>query len=313
MTAQRFAVRLAGVLLLGLYSTGSVADLASAIAKCNATVVSGDDPGEILIRDSCPDLIEDIESSQWRETLPLGWQEVLSIAQLSQLGYFESYYGQRPSAEALSLLALDEIVLGLGDATEVIDNKLFWEMFVDWFNDLLSGKPGQTAGRFSEWLSNIEISSLAVEIAFWSLSALVVAAAVVVVVMEIRAARGSLPARVLKIGRSAGRAGPGVDDQALTVADIGNAALDDRPSLLLRLILQRLESLGKIPYEPARTHREASCAASVLGSDSLHVVSRVSEFAERSRFSRGKNQPHEIEALVSAGIILVGNLTSGQA
>ena len=313
MIVQRSAALLVGALLLCLPFSDSIADLATAIGECNATVASVEDSSQIAVGDSCPDLIEEIESSQWRETLAPGWQEEFSFSQLSEFEYFAFYYDQRPLVGSeLSLLSLDEIVLGLGDA-EVIDNKSLWERFVDWFNGLQSDKSDQAPGWLTEWLSNVEVSSLAIEIIFWSLSALIVAAAIGIIVTEIRTARDSLPRNVPKTRNSAGRADLVVDDRLLTLEDVNSAALDDKPSLLLRLVLQRLESLGEIPYNPARTHREVRRAASVLGSDGLHVVSRISESAERIRFSCEKNRPQQIDEVVSAGITLVGNLKPRQA
>ena len=313
MIVHRSAAPLVGALLLLLPFSDSVADLATAIRECNATVVNVEDASQILVGHSCPGLIEEIESSQWRETLAPGWQEGFSFAQLSEFEYFASYYDQGSFAGSeLSLLSLDEIVRSLGKA-EVIDNKSLWEQFVDWFSGLQSDKSDQTPGWLTEWLSNVELSSLAIEIVFWSLSALVVAAAIGIIVTEIKAARDSLPTTVPKTRNSTGRAELTVNDRLLTLEDVNSAALDDKPSLLLRLVLQRLESLGEIPYNPARTHREVSRAAIVLGSDGLHVVSRVSESAERIRFSCEKNRPQEIDEVVSAGIALVGNLKPRQA
>lgn len=313
MIVHRSAALLLGALLVFLPFSDSVADLASAIRECNATVVGVEEPSQILVGDSCPGLIEKIESSQWRETLAPGWQEEFSFTQLSEFEYFASYYDQQSFAGGeLSLMSLDEIVLSLGDA-EVMANKSLWERFVDWFNGLQSDKSDQLPGWLTEWLSNVEVSSLAIEITFWSLSALVVAAAIGIIVTEIRAARDSLPTNVPTTRNSTGSAELAVDDRPLTLEDVHIAALDDKPSLVLRLVLQRLELLGQIPYNPARTHREVRRAARVLGSDGLHVVSRVSESAERIRFSGEKNRRQEVDEVVSAGITLLGNLKPEQA
>jgi len=314
VTVRLYAAQLLWTSLLCAFFTDAAADLGFAIAACDSTVVRGEDSSQILIGESCPDLVEEIESSPWAETLSPDWREALSHAELSQLEYFVSYYDRRSFARReLSLSSLDEIVRGLGDAAEIINDKSLWERFVDWFDELLSDKSDDAPGWFSEWLSNVEVSSLTIKIVFWIMSALLVAAAIGVIVMEIRAARSSLPANRLRNKASRGDTGIGVGDRLLTLYDLDNAALDDKPSILLRLVLQRLEFLGVIPYDPARTHREVERAASALGSDGQEVVTRVSESAERIRFSRDENRPQEIGEVVTAGTALLGKLKPGPA
>lgn len=314
MTAYRFAAQLVCAFILCASFTDSVADLEAAIGKCNANAASDEDSSQTLISDDCPDLIVEIESSQWGETLAPGWQEEFTYSELAQFEYFVSYYGQRLSERTeLSQSSLDAIVLGLNDSADVTNNKSLWDRIVDWFNELLSDKTDYSPGWLSEWFSNVEVSSLAIEIVFWTLSALVVAAAISIIVTEIRAARISSPANELKSKKSSGGAGIGVDNHVLTLKDVDNADLDEKPSLLLRLVLQRLESLGAIAYNPARTHRDVMLATSVLGNDGSEVISRVSESAEQIRFSNEKNQPQETAEVVSAGIKLLGTLQPSQA
>lgn len=314
MIARTFAAQAACALLLSASFTNSIADVASAIVDCDATVVDEEASSPALVGDRCPDLIREIESSQWREMLAPDWRDGFSHAEYSQLEYFVSYYAERSSAGGdISLSSLDEIVLGLDHNAQEINDESLWERLINWLSDLLSDNTDYSPGWLSEWLSNIQVSTLAIEIIFWVLSALVFAAAVAVIVMEIRAARVSLPEDDLKNEESQRGAGIGVDDRILTLEDVDNAALEDKPSVLLRLVLQRLVDLGVVAHCPARTHREASGAVSELENDGAEVISRVSESAERIRFSGEKNRPQEVGEVVSAGITLLNKLKPEQA
>jgi len=308
------ATRLACAVFLCLSLTNSSADLASAKAACNAAVVSEEDSGNHFIVDDCPSLIVEIESSQWQEMLAPGWREELSYREFSQLEYFVSYYSQPASADGdISLSSLDEIVTGLGIDDQEVDSESLWDRIINWFNDLLSEETDYGPGWLSEWLSNIWVSTSTIEVIFWTLSALIIVAAVSVIVREVRAARGSMPASVLKSKAFRHAGGIQVDERLLTIKDVDNAALNDKPSVLLRLLLQRLEVLGVVAHRPARTHRDVRNAAGELGNDGVDIISSVSESAERSRFSDEKNQAQEIGEVVSVGITLLDELKPERA
>ncbi|MGB5166502.1 MAG: hypothetical protein WBN61_14665 [Woeseiaceae bacterium] len=313
MIARTFAAQAACALLLSASFTNSVADVASAVADCRAAIVDEDISSPHLIDDRCPDLIREIEASPWREILGPDWQEGFSYSALSQLEFFVSYYAGRSSADGgISLSPLDEIVLGLDENAQEKDDESLWERLVNWVSDLLSDNTDNNPEWLSDWLSNFQLSKSVIVVLFWLLSALVIIAAVIVIVTEIRAARMS-PGKDDQGNKDSRRAVRiGVEDRILTLADLDKAAPEDKPSILLRLVLQRLEVLGIVAHSPARTHREASGAVTELGSDGAALVSRVSESAERIRFSDDKNQPQEIGEVVSAGIALLERLKPEQ-
>ena len=314
MIVRTLAAQLVCALFLCLSFTCSNADLASAIVECNAAVVSEEDSGNHLISDDCPGLIVEIESGQWQEMLAPGWREELSYREFSQLEYFVSYYSQQASADGdISLSSLDEIVAGLGIDDQQVDSESLWDRIINWFSDLLSEETDYGPGWLSEWLSNIQVSTSAIEVMFWTLSALIVVAAVAVIVREVRAVRGSMPASVLRSKEFGHVGGIEVNDQLLTLKDVDNAALNDKPSVLLRLLLQQLEVLGVVAHSPARTHRDVRSAAGELGNDGVDIISRVSESAERIRFSDEKNRPQEIGEVVSVGITLLNELKPEQS
>lgn len=309
MIGRTLAAQLACAIFLCLSLTNSSADLASAIGECSAAAVSEEDSGNHLIGEDCPDLIVELESNQWQEMLAPGWRDELSYRELSQLEYFVSYYSQQASARGeISLSSLDEIVTDLGIHDRRMDSESLWDRFLNWFGDLIAKETDYKSGWLSEWLSNIELSTSAIEVMFWTLSALIVGTAVAIIVREVRAIRGSMPASAVRNKESGQAGGIQVDDRPLTLQDVHNASLNDKTSILLRLLLQQLEVLGVVAHSAARTHRDVRSAAAELGDGGVAIISRVSESAERTRFSDEKNQPQEIDEVVLAGTSLLNEL-----
>jgi hypothetical protein len=312
--ARLVATQLACAFLLCLAFSNSCADLASALASCGEGAASDDNSSAVLISSACPDLVAEIEASQWQELLAPGWQEQMSSRDLPELDFFVSFYSDRASAdEVMSLASLDPIVAGLGGDAQQEDSESLWERFINWFGDLLSGGTEYSPNWLSEWLSNIEVSATLIEVVFWVSSALIIVAAVVVIVREVRAARGGRPAGSFKDAQSGQIDDVRIDGRPLTLADLENASRSDKPSILLRLLLQQLEAVGLATHSPARTHRDVRAMAEQIGRGQVDIIARVSESAERIRFGDEEQPSPEIGEVVSAGITVLDELKAARA
>lgn len=313
MIRRTTAAQLVCAAWLCLIFNNSSADLASSIIECDAIVNSDDDATFTLVTDDCPGVVGEIASSSWGASMVPGWRDELSYWELSELGYFESYYSEPVStATGISLDTLDEIVAGLGADIEQVDKESLWERFFSWLRELLFDESPDRSGWFSEWLSKVQLPTSAIKIIFWVLSGITVIAAVVVIVREVRTARKAVPAGSAKSEKVRGVTRAHAAARDLTLKDVDDANLFDKPSVLVRLFLQRMEKLGLASINSACTHREAWKVAKTLEIKGVGAFLRVSESAERIRFGEESNRPPEIDDVVSDGIALINNLETRQ-
>lgn len=309
MIAREIAAQLVCALCFCLSCTIANADLSSAIAACESRVTDENDGSFDRLADVCPDLVAEIQSSRWNGVLGPAWRDELSYWELSQLAFFDSYYQQQVAASTdLPLAALDDIVASLNKKVQQAESVSLWDRFVEWLKGLFNEGTAYSPDWLSDWLSKIRVPGSAVEAIFWLLCVIIVVAAIVVVAREIKATRRASASGEAAREQRRPVASAFFGDRELTLQDVDTAGFYDKPSLLLRLILQRLEKLGVLTNRPAYTHREAHRAASLLPSGDAKIVSRVSESAERIRFGAAERREDETRQVVAAGITLFKNL-----
>lgn len=311
MTASGAGLRALAAIGLFALAPAVSADVAQAIADCRAAVAPDEEREFDLVAANCPQLLDIIEDSNWSAAMPPDWQDTLTVYELDGLGWFDTLYDGRAGGNAPAAGALDRIVEELGDQASPPDARSLWERFTDWLRELGGEREPEAPGWLSRWLSEVDIPTRAIEITFWVLTAIIIVAAIAVVVIEVRASRGA-SGRFEQRAADAGGDGPFARPPP-TVQDLERAAAEDQPSILLELLLDKLERRGMAQRRPSITHREVRGIAANLHDEDGRALAAVSSSAERIRFGGGLTDTERLGTVVAAGIALLGRLEPGPA
>jgi hypothetical protein len=309
VTRQVPNVILAALLLL----TGSpaAADLSSTIETC---VLGMNDEGYqfTAIADACPEAIALVEDYRLAGSLGEDWRQWLTYWQAEQLAYFESYYDQQPAeVRLMNPAALDDIVDRLDNPEVTPERQSLWERFNEWLRETFRDEENEIPAWLGEWLSDFRVPQSILEKLFWAIAVMIVIASLVVIAIEVRAARtGIRPARPRSPAAAQAHAARGY--RTLTLKDLERAALQDKPGIMLQLVMQRMENLGLVPRRPACTHRELAIESAGLGEKGRQTVQAISVSAERVRYGGQTPQATEVDELVHSGVSLLKNMESGQ-
>jgi hypothetical protein len=127
-----------------------------------------------------------------------------------------------------------------------------------------------------------------------------------VIINEVRVARKGRRKR-----ERAGAAGASaVFDDALAVRslDLDAAARNERPSILLKMLVATLVKTGRLQAERSLTHRELIGRAKFDDSSQRESFRRVAQLAERVVYG-GDEAPAELDEVVQAGRALHSQLS----
>jgi hypothetical protein len=131
----------------------------------------------------------------------------------------------------------------------------WWQRLRSWLQRLLTPREGGASSWFTNWLERLSPGELLREIVVWTVMGLIVVAAIVVLVREVRASG------LRWTGLS--RRGSGQLQSAGSRAAAGEAAVEwrqlelaQRPAALFRHIAAQLSAAGRLPPPRGYTHRE---------------------------------------------------------
>jgi hypothetical protein len=92
------------------------------------------------------------------------------------------------------------------------------------------------------------------------------------------------------------------------VLDIDAAALSERPSIVLRMLVATLVKTGRLQAERSLTHRELIKRVKLDDSGQRESFSRVAQLAERIVYGGNDAPADELDAVVQAGRALNAQL-----
>ncbi|MDJ0938712.1 MAG: DUF4129 domain-containing protein [Woeseiaceae bacterium] len=299
------AARLVTLSLLTLFSASALADVSTQIAAC---AEGKDDEWQFdAVADACPEVLAIVDAHPLADTMPANWSEALTPFKTTQLDFFDAYYvDSGPDTGIIGTASLDAIVDELDNPSRVEEEKSAWQRFTDWLKEIFGDDEGETPQWLDEWLSKIKIPQTALQYTFYVLAVLIIIGAIAVIVIEIRAARSSYAReRAAQAGMGGyGAAGPVM----LTLADLDAAELRDKPTIMLRLIVQRLEALAMLTHQPAATHRELALTPAGLAEEQRASLVVVSRSAERARYGGGVPKADEVDEALRQGSSLLERL-----
>ncbi|MEP7246569.1 MAG: DUF4129 domain-containing protein [Gammaproteobacteria bacterium] len=286
-------------------------DALAAIDVCTARLDAQLDVGYGRIAARCPELAPALERSGWAAWLPQGWKESrndLSVGSLQELrAVVQRELATRPGSKAPRVERLHEILTGLGDTAQQRSGA--WARFKKWLRSIFERDREQPDDSWlRHMISRIGISGAATEIITYIALGAMVALAGFVVFNELRVA-GLLGRRRNERNRNA--AADALEVRARPKwSDIENAALSDKPRLLLELIAAKLTDLNRLPPAGALTPRELANAADLRDEADRRRLSDIALAAESARYAEGGVEPSTVEAAVGYGRELLAALES---
>ena len=257
----------------------------------------------------CPELPRRLADSGWSAWMPRDWQSPgndLSAASLRELrASVTRELATRTVIPQLSVDTLRPILAELGEQDRKRESP--WHRFQAWLRDLLDQRDNESSdGWVARSLSRLAQSDGLARVISWLCLAFVVVIAIGVVLNELRIAG------VLRRVRSA-RSGRNIRDvhepepRVLQWSDVQGARIEDRPRLLLELIVSRLVTEGKLPPADGLTVRELVRSAALGNGPDGELLLEVALAAERIRYSAEQASADSILQLMERGRLLLGS------
>lgn len=248
---------------------------------------------------ACPQLQDALRSLGLTQTLYDGWRERLNRDALKDLADLtQGYSGSKPE-KSPDVAALPGILEALArEQTPVAIS--WWDAFKAWF--------AQHSGALSwldRWLDRIGESTTLFRAIAYSLVALVLAAALAVIVNEVRANGAGRRERMrAAAARESDLAMGGEDSPALEPA-----ALADKLMALLRDLVGRLMQTRRLDKERSLTHRELVARSAFDDESQRAVFAAVAGTAESIVYGQHGATPELLNRVLSDGRALLARLS----
>lgn len=287
---------------------------AEIVAKCSESADS-DAIGLQELEALCPGLEHAL--------VELGYAPFISESQLDQLNVYSlvdlqrlaARYREPPAGEfsEIEIATLKPILQSLQQAAQRGERPLtLLERFKQWLRSVFDKPQSDSESWLSRWLENVEVSEAVSRAIVYGLVILVIVLALAVLVNELRAA-GLLRRRPRAGKRGEIEADAAPDATTMTLADLDRVAPNDRPSVLLRMLVATLVKTGRLRAERSLTHRELGLRAGFDETAQRECFQRVAALGERVIYGDGRVQDDEVETVVQAGRILNQQLAAPHA
>jgi hypothetical protein len=284
--------------LVGMASAG--AEPGDQLRACAAKFAAAEAHTKKL-EELCPQLEESLNALALTGLLDADARKNLTPAAINDLVDLSvQYAAARPSAapDTGSLPAIAEQVNGKKPSAAVT----WWDRFKSWMRNWLSGHAGAGNGWFDEWLRQLSKSTALLTAILYICMAIVVAAALFVVFVELRAAgllrRGALRAKAAEPG----------DLRVSALFESKPQAARDGIAQLLGLLVARLIQTRRLGFERALTHREL-IARSVFDTPEQRRAFALVARAAESLLYGGAAAAAIPETLMEQGASLLTQLT----
>ena len=259
----------------------------------------------------CPGLQDALAGTGFEAILFDGWQQKMNSQALADLSALAERYSrsQRRAPDAASLSkALESLQV------QTPKNSSWWQSFKTWLKNWLAQSDSALASwlnrLWERWSAHMDASVTFLEIITYCLTALVVGAAVVIVVREIKAVR---------LGRRAMRAtgaktsSTGTAETDLEAGLVPGSATDAL-AMLLRALVKRLLQLGQLRADRSLTHREL-VRRSVFESEEQRAVFAAVAYGAESNFygprDRAADPTHDVQRRGEVLLAQLAQLKSG--
>ena len=253
----------------------------------------------------CPGLQVALDGSGLDKILIEGWQEKINAHALAELGGLAERYS-RSSWHAPDTASLPKALESLQEQAPKIPS--WWQSCKTWLKNWLSRSDSALASWLNSlldrWSAQTDVSVTFLRIITYCLTALVVIAAVVIVIREIRA---------LRVGRRARNALHGKASNATTRENdfepqLFSGSASDALGVLLRALVKRLLQLGRLRADRSLTHRELVVRSVFDSEEQRAAFAAVAYGAESNFYGPCDRPPDSSDAVKSRGEALLAQL-----
>lgn len=268
---------------------------AAAIDACLRRLDPDFDVGYERIAARCPDLSRRLGESGWSAWLPRDWQQPgnnLSAGSLIELRVLvERELAARSIDRVPDVTHLRPVLAALDTGKH--EREGWWDRFKAWLSEVFERRaPADDDNDLSRMVAAIGVSQTAVELVSYAAFGLVVVLALLIVTNELREA-GVIARGKRSFVKSSGRLRrrefreelSGRDIEAIRWREIEQAALEQRPALLLEVIVARLAEHDRLLLSRGLTLRELMRAVRLLDEDNRERLARLAAVVESLRFS----------------------------
>jgi hypothetical protein len=250
-SSLRLRLIFAGLALL--LANGLAAQPLDVVRKC-ADSASLSVNGVAALEAVCPGLRDALAGAGLDAILPEGWQQKINAHGLADLSALAQQYShsQRHAPDTASLAAVLETL----QREQTPEISSWWQSFKTWLKNWLAQSDSALASWLNRlldrWSASSDVSVTFLKVVTYCLTALVVIAAALIVVREVKAAGVGRRARRRAQANLSNPGSAPSDFESGLVA--GSSA--DALAVLLHALVKRLLQLGRLRAERSLTHRE---------------------------------------------------------
>ena len=296
-----------------------------AIDSCVGRLNAETDIGYEHVAVRCPDLARRLDEAGLSAWLPHDWKKAgndLSSGGLRELGNLlvledrDSAASQGPAHQP-DVSHLPAVLARLAGA-DAAEGHGWWARTKAWLRDVFEHREEEDDSWFSRVVGQNGFSQAVIELVSYAALVLVVVLAVVIVTNELRVGgvlgrwrRRYVTRRRVVLPDGAEREGTA----AVTWDDVHEAALAQRPRILLEIITSRLTAEGRLPQSRGLTVRELVRLARLPDETDRRRLVELARMSERMRFSNEPIPETVVSAVLEDGRLLLGRIsvaTDGQ-
>jgi hypothetical protein len=261
------------------------------------------------LRTPCPELEGALGALRIDELMAVDWRQQMSAATLRDLSHvYERYDSAAPRAAARTS-TLPAILDALSRETPRAAGT-WWDSVKQWLNRWLTQSDSLISKWVNRWLERWQehgqVSSVVLELISYALTALVVCAAILIIVREIRAA-GLLGNRV----RKAKRGSTDRLDGAIAIGFAGPESGFGRNDVtdLFRTLVRRLVQTGRLRAERSLTHRQLVLSTEFDSDLQRASFAGIALRAESILYGPVTSEPAQTAQAIEQGTALLAQLS----
>ena len=259
----------------------------------------------------CPGLQDALAEAGFDKILIEGWQEKMNAHALADLSGLAQYYG-RSQWHAPDTASLSKALESLQE--QAPKNSSWWQSLKTWVKNWLARSDSALASWLNRlldrWSASTDVSVTFLKIVTYCLTALVVIAAVVIVVREIRAAGVGRRARRRAGAESSNTVAPEANPEPGLVAGGGAT---DALAVLLRTLVRRLLQLGRLRADRSLTHRELVLRSVFESEEQRAAFAAVAFGAEANFYGPSDRSAASSEEVKRRGEVLLAQLAQSKS
>jgi len=293
------------LVLAGLFATTWIAAAPLDVMRDCAQTASPVLSGIKSLEAACPQLADALAALGLDEVLADGWRVRMSAYALRDLiGLQERYTGSKWRASP-NTASLPEILEAL-KREQTPKPESWWSSITSWLKEWLAQSDSSLArwlNRWLDWVARAQPSRPLLTVITYCLGILVVFAAIVVVLRELKAAgvlrRGARHAVARSRTPVRGAAGTGMVQMPMA----------DSLAELLRLLVARLLQTGRLKADRSLTHRELIARSAFDSESQRSAFAGVASAAERLLYGP-KGAAPELGLVIEQGQSLLAQLSN---